>query len=167
VPAGPINLLAQVTCPAQRAPGSPIQNRARGFCPGQVTCSAKSPTENCEEGGWPRGTGETRGRHRLHQRRRPSPAPARRGPHSFHTTHMEACEVHFQRESSKFHQPRQGQAVLPHLECMVSSSSFSKHVSELFLQVKLHRSKEKSGDRTRRSIQTPRLIKHPIHNRLH
>lgn len=83
------------------------------------------------------------------------------------TTHMEAHEVCFQRESSELTQPSHSQAIQPHLERTVSSSSFSKHLSELFLQVKSPRSKEKSGDRTRRSIQNPHLIKHPIHNRLH
>lgn len=154
-------------CPA--GPASPAENCARGSCLGKRTRRHKSPPEN-EEGR--RMVERTRRdslseRHCLHNQVSPFRTLQGRTLAHASVTHEVACKVHFQQESSKLTQPWQCQAILPHLECTVSGSSFSKHLSELFLQVKLHRCKEKSGDWTRRSIQTPHLIKHPIHNCLH
>lgn len=70
-------------------------------------------------------------------------------------------------KGSKLAQPWQARPPYPTLSVRCPVQVSASICQELFLQVKLHRSKEKSGDRTRRSIQTPHLIKHPIHNRLH
>lgn len=161
-PAGPINPFPF----CQSCPASPAENRARGSCLGKRMCHRKSPPENSEGRGMAEGKWRDSSIASTTQR---DHCKHNKGEGLAHAsmTQKEACKVHFQWESSKLTQPWQRPAILPHLECTVSSSSFSKHLSELFLQVKLHRSKVKSGDRTRRSILTPHLIKHPIHNRLH
>lgn len=164
-PAGPINPLSHFASHVQRAPISGWELRC-GSCLGRERATTKARRKTQRGEGWQRGTREarcqqhcstTKWNHFTHLK----------GERFAHASVTQACKVHFQQESSKLTQAWQHQAILPHLECTVSSSSFSKHLSELFLQVKLHRSKEKSGNRTRRSIETPHLIKHPIHNCLH
>lgn len=167
-PAGPINPLSHFVSRVQRAPRLRLRTVPVALAWGRECATTKAHQKTKREEEWQRGTREPRCQ---------SIASTAKWGHFKHKkgeglahgsmTHEEACKVHFQQESSKLTQPWQRHTILPHLECTVSSSSFSKHLSELFLQVKLHRSKEKSGNRTRRSIQTPHLIKHPIHNRLH
>lgn len=168
-PAGPINPLSHFVSRVQPAPRLRLRTGPVPLAWGTECATTKARREIKRGEGWQRGTRETRCQSGIDSTAKGDHFKPKKGKGFAHTstTQEEACKVHFQRESSKLTQPWQHRAILPHLECTVSSSSFSKHLSELFLQVKLHRSEEKSGDRTRRSIQTPHLIEHPIHNRLH
>lgn len=139
-PAGPINPLSHFVSRVQRAPHLWLRTVpvALAWRRERSTTNARRKTERGE--GWQRGTRETRWQSGTASTAKCDHFKHRKGEGFAHAsmTHEEARKVHLQRESSKLTQLWQYRAILPHLGCTVSSSSFSKHLSELFLQVKLH-----------------------------
>lgn len=153
-------------CPA--CPASLAENCARGSCLGKRMCHNKSPPENQEgrrmaEGNQRDSLSEW---HCLHSQMWPFQTQKGRGPRSWQHDPRGSLQSPFPAGKLQVN-PGSATPSYPTLSVQCPVQVSASICQELFLQVKLHISKEKSGNRTRRSIQTPHLIKHPIHNRLH